>query len=37
MLKLLYFILIPELEYFKLFTPVNVSITTFLFYTMYTL
>lgn len=37
MLKLLYYILIMELERFKLFTPVIFSIYTFLFYTTYTL
>ena len=37
MLKLLYFVIIPELEQIKSFTPVNFSIFTFLFYTTYTL
>jgi len=37
MLKLLYFILISELEHITIVTPVNIPIYTFLFYTMYTL
>jgi hypothetical protein len=37
MLMLLYFIIISELEHIAVITPVNIPISTFLFYTTYTL